>query len=54
MKSYRIHLIRHGMTEANERGLYIGKRTDLPLSAVGLRDLLDKKAEAIYPAATRF
>lgn len=54
MKSYKIHLIRHGMTEANERGLYIGKRTDLPLSAAGLRDLLDKKAEAIYPTATRF
>lgn len=54
MKYYRIHLIRHGMTEANERGLYIGKRTDLPLSAAGLRDLLDKKAEAVYPRATRF
>lgn len=54
MKSYRIHLIRHGMTEANEQGLYIGKRTDLPLSAAGLRDLLDKKAEAVYPVATRF
>ena len=53
MKSYRIHLIRHGMTEANEQGLYIGK-TDLPLSARGLRDLLDKKEEAIYPKATRF
>ena len=53
MKSYRIHLIRHGMTEANEQGLYIG-RTDLPLSARGLRDLLNKKEEARYPQATRF
>ncbi len=53
MKNYRIHLIRHGMTEANESGLYIGS-TDLPLSALGLRDLLDKKQEAIYPKATRF
>ena len=53
MKSYKIHVIRHGMTEANERGLYIGT-TDLPLSAAGLRDLLDKKEEAIYPEATRF
>ena len=24
MKSYKIHLIRHGLTEANERGLYLG------------------------------
>ena len=53
MKNYKIHLIRHGMTEANEQGLYIGK-TDLPLSARGLRDLLDKKEEAIYPKATVF
>ena len=53
MKNYKIHLIRHGMTEANETGLYIGT-TDLPLSPAGLRDLLDKKEEAIYPEATRF
>ena len=53
MKNYKIHLIRHGMTEANEKGLYIGT-TDLPLSAAGLRDLLDKRREAIYPSATRF
>ncbi len=53
MKSYKIHLIRHGLTEANEQGMYIGK-TDLPLSAVGLRDLLEKKEKAVYPSATRF
>ncbi len=53
MKSYQFHLIRHGMTEANEQGLYVGK-TDLPLSARGLRDLLNKKEEAVYPEATRF
>ncbi len=53
MKSYRIHLIRHGLTEANEKGLYIGL-TDLPLSPLGLRDLLDKKEKAVYPHATRF
>ena len=53
MKSYKIHLIRHGLTEANEKGLYLGK-TDLPLSALGLRDLLDKKQTAVYPHATRF
>ncbi len=53
MKSYKIHLIRHGHTAANEQGLYIGK-TDLLLSAAGLKDLLNKKEEAVYPAATRF
>ena len=35
MKGYRISLIRHGLTEANEKGIYIG-RTDLPLSAKGI------------------
>ena len=29
MKTYKIHLIRHGITEANQDGRYIG-RTDLP------------------------
>ncbi len=53
MKSYRIHLIRHGLTEGNEQGLYLG-RTNLPLSPAGLRDLLQKKEEAVYPTATRF
>ncbi len=53
MKSYKIHLIRHGLTEANEQGRYLG-RTDLPLSPRGLADLLQKKGEAVYPSAARF
>lgn len=53
MKSYKIHVIRHGLTEGNERGLYIGQ-TDLPLSPAGLADLLRKKEEAVYPAAKYF
>lgn len=53
MKSYKIHLIRHGLTEANEKGWYLGL-TDLPLSPAGLADLLEKKKKAIYPGASRF
>ncbi len=53
MKSYKIHLIRHGLTEANEKGLYLGK-TDLPLSPGGLADLITKKEEAEYPPAKYF
>ena len=49
MKSYKIHLIRHGQTEANEKGLYIG-RTDLPLSPAGLAELLALRAEMDIPA----
>lgn len=46
----RLTLIRHGMTEANEKRLYCGS-TDLPLSAAG-RAALDR---AVPPApGTRF
>lgn len=53
MKTYKIHLIRHGKTEANEKGLYIGL-TDLPLSPEGLQELLEKKRVYTYPGASRF
>ena len=53
MKSYKIHLLRHGETEANEKGLYIG-RTDLPLSAAGLQGLLRLREGVRYPGAARF
>lgn len=39
MKTYKIHLIRHGLTDANLQGRYIGNRTDLPLSPEGVREL---------------
>ena len=48
MKSYKIYLIRHEMTEANERGEYLGQ-TDVPLSPEGLRHLMDMKAAFDYP-----
>ncbi len=38
MKTYRIHFIRHGLTEANTDGRYIGV-TDLPLSDGGADEL---------------
>jgi alpha-ribazole phosphatase len=53
MKTYKIHLLRHGRTLANEEGVYIGS-TDLPLSPAGLKELLEMKAHYTYPAATRF
>ena len=31
MKTFKLHLIRHGMTAGNLQGLYIGSGTDLPL-----------------------
>lgn len=50
MKTYKIHLIRHGQTEANAKGLYIGM-TDLPLSPEGLGELLELKQNFVYPEA---
>ncbi|MBE6781158.1 MAG: histidine phosphatase family protein [Ruminococcaceae bacterium] len=48
MKTYKIHLIRHGLTEANLKQQYIGS-TDMPLAAVGLSELQRLKCENDYP-----
>lgn len=53
MKTYKIHLIRHGRTLANAQGLYIG-RTDMPLSPEGFQELLQMKEVYTYPGAARF
>ena len=48
MKSYAIHLIRHGQTDGNANGQYIGV-TDLPLNEAGKNELRDLVSEGIYP-----
>ena len=48
MKTYKIHLIRHGLTEGNLKQQYIGV-TDLPLSGVGVTELKRLKDETEYP-----
>lgn len=53
MKSYTIHLIRHGMTEGNEEGRYIGS-TDLPLSAAAERRLKALATKYPYPQAEAY
>ena len=49
MKTYRIHLIRHGITDANLKGIYIGNRTDLPLAPEGLSELRKLKETKDFP-----
>lgn len=49
----KLALIRHGVTEGNERRLYYG-RTDLPLSEEGIRDLVRLRGNGGYPAAARY
>jgi len=48
MKTYKIHLIRHGLTEGNLKQQYIGS-TDLPLAAAGVAELRRLKEETDYP-----
>lgn len=49
MKTYKIHLIRHGLTDGNLNGQYIGSRTDLPLSASGVKELGLLRDSVEYP-----
>ena len=49
MKYYKLHLIRHGLTEGNLQGLYIGSGSDLPLCAEGRAQLKTLKKDFDYP-----
>ena len=46
----RLHIIRHGMTQANEKHLYCGQ-TDLALSEFGKQSLTELKQTLDYPKA---
>ena len=50
MKTYQIHLIRHGMTAEALEGKYIG-HTDVPLCEEGIKQLEQMKDEFGYPYA---
>ncbi len=52
MKGYRLSILRHGITDANENGVYIGK-TDLPLSQNGREALQEKFDTHEYPKVQR-
>ena len=52
MKNYHISLIRHGRTDANDQGIYIGT-TDLPLNDAGRNELYDKLDRFVYPRVER-
>ena len=52
MITYKIHLIRHGITDGNLQGKYIGV-TDLPLSPDGVNELLELKGLIEYPDVSK-
>jgi len=51
--SMQIHIIRHGRTCANEKGVYCGS-TDISLSESGVKEILDFAGKGIYPEAELF
>ena len=50
VKTFKLHLIRHGLTRGNLEGLYVGGGTDLPLCDDGRHDLEVFKSRFVYPA----
>ncbi len=50
MKNYKIHLIRHGLTQHNIDGIYSG-RNDTPLCPEGRQQLVEMKESYCYPQA---
>ncbi len=52
MKTYKLHLIRHGITEGNLNGQYIG-RTELPLAPSGVSALKNLTEKLEYPAVQK-
>lgn len=49
MKYFKLHLIRHGLTEGNLDGRYIGSGTDLPLCDQGRAELEQLQTQYRYP-----
>jgi len=53
MRTYKIYLIRHGLTKGNLEGRYTGGDTDLDLCEEGVRELLALKNAYEYPNVGR-
>ena len=49
MKNYRLYLVRHGITQGNLDGIYMGSGTDQPLCEEGINRLEVLKAQFRYP-----
>lgn len=50
MKNYVLHFVRHGQTDSNGKGEYLGRRTDSELSLDGIRELIALREDYEYPA----
>ena len=53
MKTYQIHLLRHGITDGNLNGQYIGSK-DLPLNDTGREEIRLLDEQYVYPGAAAY
>lgn len=49
MKTFKLHLIRHGLTQGNADGVYVGGGLDLPLCEAGEQQVRELDAMFEYP-----
>ncbi len=49
MKTFSLHLIRHGLTQANLDGIYVGGGMDVPVCEEGVAQLKSLAAQYEYP-----
>ncbi len=49
MKTYKLHLIRHGLTKGNQEGTFVGGGLDIPLCEEGVRGIEELAARYPYP-----
>lgn len=50
MKTFKIHLIRHGLTQGNLDGVYVGGGLDVPLCHEGIQQLEALRSRFRYPS----
>lgn len=53
MKTYQIHFIRHGITDGNVNGQYIGSE-DISLNDIGISQIRQLDGEYLYPGAAAY
>lgn len=49
MKTFKLYLIRHGLTQGNLNGRYVGAQTDEPLCEAGANQLRQMQGLYVYP-----
>ncbi len=49
MKTYKLHLVRHGLTQGNLDGVFVGGGLDMPVCEQGQEELLEKRRRFAYP-----